>query len=66
MVNSANRPDILGVCKYESAVQLKAACNNILCVLHGKTLRLFKSQVFPQEFFIISELNNQWYIEDIL
>ena len=61
-----NLPNVICVSKDESFFFIKAKCYDILCIFYGKTVTFFQGQIFPQEFLIISELNDKWDVKCIL
>ena len=58
--------DVVRICKDKCLVNIKADCNYILGIGNCQTMDFINCQVFPQELFIIGELDYQRNIKCIL
>lgn len=59
-------PHVVKVREDERLFDIKATGNDVFGVLHSKAVALFYCQILPQVLFIISQLNHQRDIKNIL
>ena len=59
-------PHIVKVTEDKGLILIKATGNDVLGILVGQFVSFFRSGVPPQELFIISQLNHQGDVKDIL
>lgn len=58
--------NIIQVAENESFLEFETARNNILRVGISKFVTFFKLDVFPQELFVVCQLNDKWRLEYFL
>lgn len=64
---SLDLPDKVQIGKDKCLFRLESASNDILCVLVGILVGFFNGKILlEQELFIISQLNHNGYIKDVL
>ena len=61
-----NSPNEVQIIEYESVLRIKAHSNDILSIVERHLTSILNLQIPPQNFLIISQLDNQGYIEHIL
>lgn len=59
-------PHVVKVREDECLVDIKTTGNDVFGVLHGKAVALFYRQILPQVLFIVSQLNYQRDVKNIL
>lgn len=59
-------PHIVKVREDERLVDIKTTGNDVFGVLHSKAVALFYCQILPQVLFIVSHLNHQRDVKNIL
>ena len=58
--------NVVKIRKYKSLVWIETACNDVFRVFKRKPFAFIDGQIFPQELFIVSQLNDHRNIECVL
>jgi hypothetical protein len=64
--NVSTKPHVFRVHKNEGLLRIQSHRDDVLYILDCNFPRLFQCKIFPEEFLIISQLNDQWDIEGLL
>lgn len=59
-------PHVIKVREDKSLVDVKATCDDVLGVLHGKAMALLHAQVLPKVLLVIRELDDQRDVKHVL
>lgn len=54
------------IAKDECLFDVETTCNDILSIFESQVVSFVQGKIFPQELFVIGQLNNEGYVECVL